>query len=65
MIMLWKVHAAPTNAGGLFGYLLYSGHLKYPQNTKTNNNYHCIVFIGIIILAPRWIYTAKPLNQDT
>ena len=51
MIMLWKVHAAPTNAGGLIGYLLYSGHLKYPQNTKTNNNYHCIVFIGIIILA--------------
>ena len=42
-----KVHAVPANAGGLIGYSLYSGHLKYPQNTKTKNNHHCIVFIGI------------------
>ena len=41
------IHAVPANAGRLIGYSLYSGHLKYPQNTKTKNNYHCIVCIGI------------------
>ena len=32
--MQYEVHTAPANAGELIGYSLYSGHLKYPQNTR-------------------------------
>ena len=37
VIMLYIIrymHAAPANAGGLIGYSLYNGHLKYPKTIK-------------------------------
>ena len=59
-----KVYAMPTNAGGLIGYSLYSGCLKYPkQLLKTWRPRSTTVSIDMVVLLCKC--TRKPANQDS